>query len=117
MGDEIRKKIDTLLEKYYSDAKIKHKHDEIVLNFYIETVKKFPFVKKLIRENTRLKLENSRLKAENNELTSSYCSENINLEINEKDESSNELSSDSEEIENVQETEDGGGNNECSNNN
>ena len=108
MGDEIRKKIDTLLEKYYSDAKVTHKNNEIMLNFYMETVKKFPIVKKLITENTRLKLENSRLKAENNELTSSYCSENINLEINEKDESSNELSSDSEEIEHAQETEDEG---------
>ena len=100
MAESLKTSINSMLSEFYRSANEKYVNAEKALNDNIDIIKTFPFVKELIDENNRLKFENKKLALENAQY-SKYDQENINLEVNEKeeiDEDSNEESIPSDEL-------------------
>ena len=99
MSESLKSSINDLLSEYYKSVNEKYLSSEIELKAMHNIIKMFPFVKEIIDENNRLKFENKKLLIEN-EQYSKLDKENINLEINEKEEISDdeEMSDEEEEL-------------------
>ena len=91
MVEGMKTSINHLLSEYYKNVNEKFINTEKELNAYVSIIKQFPLVQELIDENNRLKFENKKLLHENAQY-SRYDEENINLEVNEKEDVSDNSS-------------------------